>query len=352
MDEALTDTLIQQVFDVVDPDGMVSFAFQGGEPTLAGLPFFQHFVAKAKQCRPPKVSVGFAIQTNGTLLDDAWAHFFKQENFLVGLSLDGFRSAHEAHRVDTNGVGTWKKVLGAKNLLEQYRVEYNALCVVTGLCAGQPEQAYRSLKNLNIRYMQFIACLDPIGHKRGQEPWSLPPEAYGKFLCKVFDLWYQDWLTGDYHSVRLFDDYIHILLGDGAGACATCGKCSSYLVVEGDGSVYPCDFFALDDWQIGNLRNEPLAKMAKSETAQRFLRMGKTKPTECAACRYKPVCNGGCPNDWYIDETGTHNYYCSSFQRLFDYAMPRMQRIAQAERAAKRRYCFNPALGMARFVAP
>lgn len=338
MDDEMADTLITSVFEAVDPDGMVSFAFQGGEPTMAGLPFFQHFVAKVKKSRPPKVRVSFAIQTNGTLLNEEWAKFLKEERFLVGISLDGFRDAHEAHRVDAKGDGTWKRVLAAKSLLETYKVDYNALCVVTGRCAAHPEKAYKTLKSLGFRYIQFIACLDPIGHARGIESWSLTPEAYGKFLCRVFDLWYQDWASENYHSVRLFDDYIHILLGDGASTCATCGKCGSYLVIEGDGAGYPCDFFVLDDWRIGSLPHMTIAQMSGSEKAAEFLHWGIEKPKECAACPYGHICNGGCKNDWFTDENGNHNYFCSSFRALLDHALPRMQQIARAELAARKQY--------------
>lgn len=336
MKEDLADTLIRQVFDAVDSNGTVSFAFQGGEPTVAGLPYFRHFTETVRQYRPPKVQVRFAIQTNGTLLNEDWARFLKDEGFLVGLSLDGFRETHEAHRVDPEGNGTWKRVLTAKALLDQYRVDYNALCVVTGLCARHPEKAYGSLKNLGVRYMQFIACLDPIGHPRGQEPWSLSPDAYGKFLCRLFDLWYQDWAAGNYYSIRLFEDYIHVLLGDGASTCATCGKCGSYLVVEGDGSAYPCDFFVLDNWKIGSITEMPVAKMITSEKAAAFLDWGRVKPLECSDCPHKRICNGGCKNDWYMDETGSHNYYCDSFRTLLDYALPRLRHIAQAELTARR----------------
>ena len=338
MKEDLAETLIRQVFAAVDPDGTVSFAFQGGEPTVAGLPYFRHFTETVRQYCPPKVRVSFAIQTNGTLLNKEWAKFLKNEGFLVGLSLDGFREAHEAHRIDSEGKGTWKRVLAAKALLDQYQVDYNALCVVTGLCARHPEKAYRNLKNLSFRYIQFIACLDPIGQRRGQEPWSLTPEAYGKFLCRLFDLWYQDWVARNYYSIRLFEDYIHILLGDGASTCATCGKCGAYLVVEGDGSAYPCDFFVLDNWRIGNVTEIPVAQMVTSERATAFLNWGRIKPLECGDCPYSLICNGGCKNDWYTDETGPHNYFCGAFRTLLDYALPRLRQIAQAELAARRQY--------------
>lgn len=336
MHNDFAETLIEQAFKTIDSNGMVSFAFQGGEPTIAGLPYFKYFVAKAKECCPPGVCVNFSIQTNGTLLDDEWAMFLKKEQFLVGLSLDGFREAHDAHRVDSDGCGTWKKVLAAKALLDKHGVDYNALCVVTSRCAAHPDQAYKTLKQLGFRYIQFIACLDPIGHNRGCEPWSLTPDAYGKFLCRVFDLWYHDWNSGNYHSVRLFEDYVHTLLGDGASACSTCGKCGSYLVIEGDGSVYPCDFFALDRWKIGSLTHITIAQMTESKKAIEFLQWGAEKPIECRTCTYGRLCNGGCKNDWYIDEAGSHNYYCPAFRKFLDYAFPRIRQIALAELSARK----------------
>ena len=144
----------------------------------------------------------------------------------------------------------------------------------------------------------------------------------------MFDLWYQDWERGQYHSVRLFDDYVHLLLGDGASACASCGRCGTYFVVEADGSVYPCDFFALDQWRMGRLGERSLAELAASPQAQAFLRWGQEKPAECAACRWGPLCGGGCKRDWYGE--APHNYYCSSFQTLLDYAMPRLLQMARA----------------------
>ena len=335
MSEETAQPLIRQVFEAVEPGAEVSFAFQGGEPTVAGLGFFRRFTELVHGFCPDGVKVSYAIQTNGTLLNEEWAELLKKENFLVGLSLDGFRSTHDALRVDSQGSGTWKRVLNAKNILDRYAVDYNALCVVTKQCAKFPEKAYGGLKNLGFRYMQFIACLDPIGHERGQEAWSLLPEEYGEFLCRIFDLWYQDWSAGNYYSVRLFEDYVHILLGDGASTCATCGRCGAYLVIEADGSAYPCDFYVLDPWKIGNISEIPIAQLAQSEKSREFLAWGTQKPSECAACPYGAICNGGCKNDWYTGETGPHNYFCASFKKFLAYALPRLENVARAEYTAR-----------------
>ena len=331
MREETVELLLREAYDSVDPCGLVGFAFQGGEPTLAGLDFFRAFAARARELKPHDVELSFSIQTNGTLLNEEWARFFHNEDFLVGLSLDGFPDLHNMHRVDAEGKGSWNRAVKSAALLQKNGVKVNALCVVTAQCAHSPQKAYQTLKKLGFDYIQFIACLDPIDAERGGQPWSLKPDAYGRFLCQLFDLWYRDWEQGEYHSIRLFDDYIHLLLGDGGSTCATCGRCGAYLVVEADGSVYPCDFFALDEWQLGRLGEQSLREMTANETARRFLAWGQEKPAECETCMWRNLCNGGCKNDWPLGR----NYYCEAFRMLFAHAFDRMRRIARAELAER-----------------
>ena len=328
--------LIDRAYEALDPGGTVTFAFQGGEPTVAGLDFFRAFADYARSHRPDRAQVLFSIQTNGTLLDEEWVRFFRQEAFLVGLSLDGCREIHNANRVDAAGKDTWGSCLEALSLLQREKVPVNALCVVTGTCARHPKKVYESLKSLNLSYLQFIACLDPIEGERGSQPWSLSPKAYGRFLCQLFDLWYRDWERGNYHSIRLFDDYIHILLGDGFSTCATCGRCGGYFVAEADGSLYPCDFYALDSWKLGTLASGTLEELLRGEVYTRFLDQGRELPPKCADCRWKNLCGGGCKNDWVWQGGKPENYFCQSFSTLFDYAFPRMLRIARAEERHRR----------------
>lgn len=332
MSYKVAEELIDSAYQELDAGGLVSFAFQGGEPTVAGLDYFRFFVKKAREKKPDDVQIAFSIQTNGTLIDEEWAEFFHDENFLVGLSVDGFKELHNANRITSQGKDTWNKICRSSELLRKYNVEVNALCVVTKQCARSPYKAYETLKKMGFQYMQFIACLDPIGQDRGCMPWSLKPDEYGKFLCQLFDMWYRDWENGKYHSIRLFDDYIHLILGDNsASTCATCGQCGGYFVVESDGTTYPCDFFALDDWVIGRIGEQDLSDMKASENYRRFLALGSEKPGECSSCRWHALCRGGCKNDWIKVGNGTSNYYCSSFRTLFSYAEARMLRIARCE---------------------
>ena len=335
MNEETALNVINKGYQSLDGQGHISFAFQGGEPTTAGIDFFKFFVNEAKRLKPDNVDISFSIQTNGILIDDEWAKFFKKENFLVGLSIDGNKKLHNKYRVYSNNKETFDRVICAMETFKRHKVDFNALCVVTKDCAQNPKAIYESLKRLGFEYMQFIGCLDFIEVERGSLPWSLSPEDYGKFLCELFDLWYEDWEKGHYHSIRLFDDYINILLNSPYSTCATCGRCGGYFVIEANGDVYPCDFFCLDNWKVGNINFSSLDELRTSSKFEEFLAFGKDKPTKCLNCKYRRLCNGGCKNDWIKKEDQYENYYCSSFYQLFEHAYPRMRYIAEQELLAR-----------------
>lgn len=315
--------LIYQAFSCIESEKRgekntvpISFAFQGGEPTLAGLDFFNKFIEMVQTYNVRKYPVQYTIQTNGLLLNEEWADFFAKNNFLVGISIDGDKALHESLRPDAVGRSTWDRVTRNLRLLQDKHVETNLLCVVTRQCAKHPEKYYRVLKNLGVSFLQFIPCLDPLDVPRGSMQYSLTPKLYGSFLCGLFDEWYWDWKSGHYTSIRLFDDYIHLAMGLPAGTCATSGSCGAYFVVEGDGTLYPCDFYCLNEWKIGKLGEASLAEYAKSEIETHFLEEGTKHPSECSSCRFYPLCFGGCKRDWYQDSDGkNHNYFCSSCKR-------------------------------------
>lgn len=338
MTQETADLLIREALDAVDFNGRVSFAFQGGEPTVAGLDFFRHFVAEVADRNTRHIPVNYSIQTNGLALDGEWAEFLAKNRFLVGISLDGDKALHDEFRIDAAGKGTWTRVRQNITLLQRAGVDLNLLCVVTKRCAKSAVKVYHALQKTGVDYLQFIPCLDPIEKPRGSMPYSLLPEDYGTFLCALFDEWYRDWASGHYTSVRLFDDYVHLTMGLPAGTCATSGSCGAYFVVEADGSVYPCDFYVLDEWKLGHLGDQPLPALAGSDRAKRFLQDGLEHPTACASCRWQPLCFGGCKRDWCDDPAGgKQNYYCPSFQTFFAHAAPRLQQIARAELQARRR---------------
>lgn len=221
-------------------------------------------------------------------------------------------------------------------LLQKKRVDTNILCVVTRSCAKSPVKVYHALQKLGGQYLQFIPCLDPLGAERGSMTYSLTPELYAGFLCGLFDEWYLDWKNGHYTSIRLFDDYVHLAMGMPAGTCASSGSCGAYLVVEGDGTLYPCDFYCLDEWKLGKIGEQPLAQFLQGEKERAFLAQGEHHPAECADCVCHSLCFGGCKRDWYTDDTGNHNYFCPAFRKFFSHAGSRLAEIARLESSMRR----------------
>ena len=330
MDQATVRALIRAGYDFAGPGGQVHFLFQGGEPTLAGLGFFEDFLSAARALRPAGTEVSFSIQTNGLTLTEQWARFFRENGFLVGLSLDGTQTLHDRFRLDSAGGGTWSRAVQALEILTAARAETNLLCVVTGPAAREPRQVWRSLRSLGDHPLQFIPCLDPLGSARGALPWSLTPEAYGGFLKGLFDIWYAHLTDGTYVSVRLFDDLLRLMAGLPPSSCAGAGRCGGYLAVEADGGLYPCDFYVLDPWRVGNVHTMTVTQALASPVMARFLREGARRPAACGACPYGPLCRGGCRRDFIDGPAGPENYFCPAMTDFFPYALPRLRAAARA----------------------
>lgn len=312
-------------------DGHCTFAFQGGEPTLAGLAFFEKLVELEKKYNVRNVKVHNAIQTNGILANEDWAHFFHENHFLVGLSLDGDRDAHNLQRIDVQGKGTFDQVLATAKLFDRFRVEYNILTVVTANTVRYTGRIYDFFKTNGFDYLQFIPCLDPLDEAPGQYPHSLKPAKLERFLKQLFDLWYADLMRGEYISIRYFDNLVQILLGQPPESCNMNGFCTCNCVIEADGSMYPCDFYMLDAWRLGNINTDSIPDMLQGETAQRFVRVSLEKAPACRDCRWAAICRGGCrrEREMAAGEGLGLNYFCPAYRGFLDYAYPRLVQAAQ-----------------------
>ncbi len=336
MSAETADRLIASAVDATCDGAMISVGFQGGEPTVAGLDYFRHFIEEEKKY--PSRRFTHSIQTNGYALDEDWATFLAENNFLVGISVDGYKDLHDLHRLTPSGEGSFGRIAYNLELLKKHKVEFNALCVVTRQCTERPHRVYNRLKAMGFEYLQFIACLDPIGAERGKQSYSLSPEDYGRFLCATFDDWYKDWKEGHFTSVRQFDDYIHILTGVLPSSCAALGKCGSYLVVEADGSLYPCDFYVLDEWNIGKIGEVSVIQAINSEKAKSFRSDSGRLPEQCKTCSWLPICHGGCKKDISLNDAGKpENYFCPAYRFFFEYASERLMEVARAEYQAMHR---------------
>ena len=322
MSETTLQTLVRRAFAYAD--GPVSFAFQGGEPLLAGKSFYRQVLALQKQYNTRCLPVTNALQTNGTLLDDDWAELFAQGQFLVGISLDGPASLHDRYRVDAAGAATHARALQGAELLKKHGVPYNILCVVTQQIAA-PDTVFDALAPHG--YLQFIPCLDALDGQPGE--FSLQPEAYGRFLVRTFDRYEGAWHSGRPVSIRAFDNWVGMLLGHPPESCGMSGRCGHYYVIEADGSVYPCDFYVLDEWRLGNIGETGLADMQNSETAKRFVRQSLAIPEECKTCQWFGLCRNGCRRDRDILPNGVigQNIYCMAYKKFFS---ERFRQLAQS----------------------
>ena len=326
MGEELLEILIQKALTSVDE--FVSFAFQGGEPTLVGLPFYQKVIELEKKHNKRGVKIFNSIQTNGYRLNREWADFFAKENFLVGISLDGPPDIHNRYRLDIKGAPTFNAVMNSARLFDECGVQYNILCVVNRLIAFNAKAVYDFFKENNFRYLQFIPCLDGFDAKENE--FSLSSKNYAHFLKTTFDLYLKDYFSGNYISVRNFDNYVSMLLGRQPESCDLNGVCSAYFVVEGDGSVYPCDFYVLDEYSIGNIAVHELQTMIDSSPARDFRKLSLHVDDKCRQCEVYPVCRGGCRRhrEPLIEGHLRLNKYCEAYLDFFTYARNGLNSIA------------------------
>lgn len=326
MSEETLEAVLRQALSYAE--GSCTIAFQGGEPTLCGLDFYRKVMELEQKYNINHVRIDNALQTNGYGLDREWAEFFRDNHFLVGVSLDGGPKLHDYYRKNRKGEGSFYKVMEHVELLQKTGVEFNILTVVNGRTAPQIRRTYEFYRKNQLNYLQFIACLDPLGEEPGKREYSLTPEVYGKFLIDLFELWYQDLLQGRQPYIRQFENYIAILLGQVPEACDMRGICGMQYVVEADGSVYPCDFYVLDAYRLGNFREQTVEEIDRVRESIGFLQESLHREEACGQCRYASLCRGGCRRNRQKDD-GYHQYFCRSYQMFFDACLPKLVEIAR-----------------------
>ncbi|MEG1069212.1 MAG: SPASM domain-containing protein [Ruthenibacterium sp.] len=305
MQPDITQGLLQNIYAAMAEGDDVSFAFQGGEPTLAGLAYFKQFIALVN-AQKKQVTVHYALQTNGLVIDEAWCDFLKEHHFLVGLSLDGDGKMHDENRVDATQKGTFSRIMHTKHLFDAYQIEYNILWVLTNHHARYPAKVWNFLRQENIAYVQFIPCLSELSGTHSA--YALTPQRFASFYTELFKFWKKDLRSGYYISVKLFDDLFNLLTKHAVTACGFTGVCQAQFIIEADGSTYPCDFFVTDAWRSGNLAKQPYAEIENSEAMQKFLNRPHEVAALCQNCAYQKMCGGGCPrmrNNMYLNETET-----------------------------------------------
>lgn len=336
MTDEVLDNLVKNAIEYADE--YLTFAFQGGEPTLAGIDFFKKVVKLQKQYGSSKKSLRIdnTIQTNGVTLNEEWCEFFKQENFLVGVSLDGPRKNHDSVRVMSNGTESFAKVMHSIELLKKYNIDFNVLTVVTEQLSQKASALYKFYKRNGFNYVQLIPCMDEqerqcslsSSEDKGGE-YAVTPESYGRFLNDFFDMWYEDFRKGDIMDIRMFSNLAQMTVGYPPEECGMCGKCDAYFVVEGDGSVYPCDFYCMDSYRLGTVEDS-FTELKESKKVTEFERTSANKPEKCVKCEYYDLCRGGCRR---FRESGVSNdginYLCEGYKMFFNHTRERFIKLGQ-----------------------
>ena len=286
-----------------------SFAFQGGEPTLAGLRFFESLVRLQKQYARPGQAIANSMQTNGVLLNAEWCQFFHRYNWLIGLSLDGPEEIHDKYRINRAGKGSYAAVMRALGELQKAQVDFNVLCVLTEANVGRAAELYRFYRALGVEHLQFIPHIE-----RGQA--QITGDQYGRFLCELFDVW---WPERRHVRIRHFDNIAEAVAGMLPSTCTMHESCDTYAVVEYNGDVYPCDFFVEPAWKLGNVMQDDWGDLEQRLLRRRFAEKKAEPHDECARCEYRSLCHGGCPKLRTVSAGKFQDldWFCAGYKAIF-----------------------------------
>ncbi|EPE7163768.1 anaerobic sulfatase maturase [Cronobacter sakazakii] len=341
MDDATLTQFVKQ-YIAATPASEVEFTWQGGEPTLAGIAFYEKALALQARYAQGK-TIRNSIQTNGVLIDEAWAQFLSQHRFLVGLSVDGPAHLHDVYRKTRNGHSIFDKVLNAVRLLRKYGVEVNVLSVVNNVTAQRPLEVYRFItQTLGAEFVQFIPAVEQreLHEKYGEllypqtlsqgalTPWSVSGDDWGRFITTIFDYWVRHDVGRVY--VQLFDSALAAWLGETPSLCVMQPTCGFGLVAEQNGDIYSCDHYVYPAHKLGNLRRNSLEKMANSKQQRKFGLMKSQMSAKCQRCEWRFACHGGCPKHRIHRQGGLwHNHLCTGYEAIFSHMEPYMQFMVQ-----------------------
>jgi uncharacterized protein len=337
-DEVLENYIRQYIAQQNTPE--ITFAWQGGEPTLLGLPFFEKAVHLQQKYCPPGQRIANAFQTNGTLLDDKWCKFFHDHHFLIGLSIDGPREMHDRYRVNKGGHPTFDAVVRGLKLMQNHKVEFNTLTVVNKENSQHPLEVYEFLKSMGVEFMQFIPLVERIGAEPKTlaeppllkiltpyaqvTPWSVEPLAFGQFLSAIFDQWVRHDVGRTF--VQMFDVQLGIEMGLGSALCVFSETCGKAMAMEFNGDLYSCDHFVYPQYKLGNIKDKTIEEMVNSAQQTEFGTAKRdTLPRYCQVCPVKEHCWGECPKHRFgltPDGEPGLNYLCAGYKQFFTHIKP------------------------------
>ncbi|UCF16064.1 MAG: anaerobic sulfatase maturase [Phycisphaerales bacterium] len=329
MKEQVLEKLVRDYMSLRFP--VSGFAWQGGEPTLMGLDFFKKAIELQKRYGTAGQQVSNTLQTNGVLLDEKWCRFFHENKFLLGISIDGPKEFHDRYRLDHSGSGTFDRVVRGIERCKEYGVEFNALVLLSNRNVGHPDELFDFLIENDMTYVQFIPCIEVDAATGRAADFSVTPQQYGDFLCRLFDLWYD--YGPEKVNIREFDSLVtHYVLGNHT-ICTYSKQCAGFIVIEHNGDAFCCEFFVEPKWRLGNILEAPLEELAASSVKRAFARDKQNLCDKCLLCTHLEICRGGCMKDRVRLNPGQPDrpsYFCESYKQFFDYTVPRFMRIAAA----------------------
>ncbi len=320
MSDEVLNTIISQYLDITGQYG--AFSWQGGEPLLMGVDFFKKVVLLQQTYGYKGQYVGNSVQTNATLINDDFAKLFHEYNFLLGISLDGPKEIHEYYR----GKGTFQSVMEGISILKKHKVEFNILSVVNDLTSQKADVLYKFFLENGFHYLQFIPAVEFDKTSGQPTDFSVSPKDYGDFLCKLFDLWYNN--GNPVVSIRTFDNIANIYAGIRSEACIFMKECGNYAVIEYNGDVYPCDFFVEEPLLLGNILKTSLIEIINSQKMLDFSRKKCNFDVfeDCKTCDYNFICYCGCQHYRYNDKM---DYLCPAYKQFFSYTEIRFKMLAE-----------------------
>jgi uncharacterized protein len=312
----------------------VDFSWQGGEPALMGVDFFQRALGYQRKHARPGMQIANSLQTNGTLLNREWGEFLREHDFLVGISIDGPEEVHDRFRKKSGGDGSFPAVMEGLEVLRRHGVSFNTLTCVHAGNSTRPEEVYGFLKEIGSTFLQFIPVLEK-NEKGGISSRSVAPDGYGRFLTAVFDKWLEDRDVGEIF-VRDFEATLGLVMGLASPVCTYTPACGRSVVVEHDGDAFSCDHYVDDENRIGNVLTDTMAEMLASPKQSRFGAQKRgSLPGSCTRCAYLHLCGGGCPKDRVVreEEERPVNYLCEGYKRFFRHSVPVFEKMAACLRA-------------------
>ncbi len=324
MSQAVLEELIGQTIDFGEP---VSFCWQGGEPTLAGLDFYRRAIEFQQKMAAPGQQITNSLQTNAIIIDEDWAAFLAENRFLVGVSLDGPAPMHNRYRTFANGSGSHRQVMAEIQALRQYQVEFNILVLLTEANVDYPQALAEFFLHNDLTYLQFIPCVETTPDGSAIADFSITARQYGHFQCEMFDLWVAE--PGSLY-VRLFDELLITYAEETIPSCKFKDSCSDYVVCEYNGDIYACDFFCDPQWRLGNITEQPLSEILSSTHRQEFAARKSQYSQQCQECGWLDICHGGCVKyrTLFADNPAQPTYLCRAYRALFAYSKSRMAQLA------------------------